>query len=100
MSVEVKYTFEVSIPQLEPLGDRLMAGLGVLADAIQRVSDKVDGAAEKLSAELLQIAEAMRDNPTEEEVAALADRVDEVGHKVEAMGEDIANIIPDAPPEP
>lgn len=80
------YKFEVSVPQLEPLGVTLMASLTAIAEALGRLEATV-------TTELGQIAEALRANPTEAEVQALADRVD-------AVSTTVANIIPETPPQP
>lgn len=70
----------ITIPQLETLGDRLMAGLSTITEALNALETTLDQ-------ELTEIADALMNSPSQADVDAVATRV-------LALKDRIAAIIP------
>ena len=93
--IQAETTYRVEVTAHHPQIPALIAAITIVGEklvaAIDLLTQRVQEAEAKLTVEIAQIVEALRDNPDETQILALADRV-------EAMGNAIAMIIPDAPP--
>lgn len=94
-------TVDLQIPQLTALTETLGAALerlgALMADRLDTIRDQIEGLKTDLTAELVQIEEALRAaaeaNPTPAAITAIADDVGSLRQRVR-------DIIPDAPPAP
>ena len=80
MDIQISVALTHHIPQLDTVGEHLVASIQSIADALTSLE-------ETLTTELQEIADALANNPSQDEVDAVRQRVDDLRARV-------ANIIP------
>lgn len=111
MSMNITWDISVNVPQLEQLiaiGDRLVAELTGIHEALTQLTTNQAEGQQALSEHLTAIEEEIRqlgDTPTQEELDAIANQIHaaaatsaQAATDLRAMTEQVKGMVPDAPP--